>query len=189
MRLSNIAFDVRRWLLSAILLFAVSFSGLAQEAHNLKFELDKKRKSAMVSGLADSSVTRVVIPETVTFGGVAYSVDSIGDFAFRDCSKLTSVTIPDRVVNIGYMAFASCTGLTSIRLPKGMGWISDGAFCRCTGLTSLTIPEGVGLIGRESFAGCTGLTSIKIPESVETVCNWAFSDCTSQWAFPCPGTF
>ncbi|MDD7725990.1 MAG: leucine-rich repeat domain-containing protein [Bacteroidales bacterium] len=71
----------------------------------------------MVSGLADSSVTRVVIPETVTFGGVAYSVDSIGDFAFRDCSKLTSVTIPDRVVNIGYMAFASCTGLTSILLP------------------------------------------------------------------------
>ena len=39
---------------------------------------------------------------------------SIGDFAFRNCSNLTSITIPDSVVSIGLSAFEYCRSLTEI---------------------------------------------------------------------------
>ena len=51
----------------------------------------------------------VVIPPTVTYSGTTYSVTSIGNSAFRDCSGLTSVTIPNSVTSIGDYAFDNCS--------------------------------------------------------------------------------
>ena len=42
------------------------------------------------------------------------SVTSIGDFAFRDCSGLTSVVIPNSVTNIGGSAFSGCSNLKTV---------------------------------------------------------------------------
>ncbi|MBP1539764.1 MAG: leucine-rich repeat protein [Prevotella sp.] len=50
----------------------------------------------------------VVIPEQVTYNGKSYSVTSIGPFAFRQCSGLTSITIPYSVTTIREYAFAFC---------------------------------------------------------------------------------
>ena len=50
----------------------------------------------------------ITIPESVTYNGVTYSVTSIGNSAFRDCSRLTSVTIPNSVTTIGREAFSGC---------------------------------------------------------------------------------
>ena len=50
----------------------------------------------------------VTIPASVTFSGKTYSVTSIGNAAFYDCSGLTSVVIPNSVKSIGYDAFADC---------------------------------------------------------------------------------
>ena len=44
-----------------------------------------------------------------------YSVTSIGESAFEDCSGLTSIIIPNRVTSIGERAFSWCIGLTSDR--------------------------------------------------------------------------
>ena len=66
-------------------------------------------------------------------------VTAIGDFAFRECSGLTSIVIPASVTSIGSGAFARCTGLTSIEIPDGVTTIGDDAFFFCTGLTSVTI--------------------------------------------------
>lgn len=56
----------------------------------------------------------MTIPESVTYEGYTFSVTSIGDYAFRSCENLTSVTIPDSVKSIGNDAFFDCTSLTSV---------------------------------------------------------------------------
>ena len=73
----------------------------------------------------------VVIPEEVTYNGVTLKVTSIGEYAFQDCSNLTSVTIPNSVTSIGKAAFDECSGLTSVTIPNSVTSIGSEAFYRC----------------------------------------------------------
>ena len=77
------------------------------------------------------------IPISVTYNDAIYTVTSIGDFAFHDCSSLSSITIPKSITSIGYIAFDGCTGLTSITIPNSITSIGDSAFRGCTGLTNV----------------------------------------------------
>ena len=95
-------------------------------------------------------VTDLVIP---TEG----SVKSIGNYAFSDCTSLTSVTIPDSVTSIGNYAFAYCTSLTSVTIPDSVTSIGYRAFYSCDSLTSVIIPDSVTGIGRDAFSGCDNL--------------------------------
>ena len=106
------------------------------------------------------------------------SVKSIGVYAFRDCTGLTSVTIGNSVTSIGSSAFEKCTGLTSIEIPNSVTSIRSEAFYYCTGLTSVTIGNSVTSIGYKAFYNCTGLTSIEIPNSVTSIGSEAFYNCT-----------
>ena len=56
----------------------------------------------------------VTIPMSVTYNEYTYAVTSIDDYAFEDCSGLTSITIGNSVTSIGDCAFYGCSGLTSI---------------------------------------------------------------------------
>ncbi|MBR5803496.1 MAG: leucine-rich repeat domain-containing protein, partial [Bacteroidaceae bacterium] len=97
----------------------------------------------------------ITIPATVSYDGVEYSVTSIGESAFRFCSSLTSITIPEGVTSIELYAFDGCTSLTSITIPKSVTKIGEYAFNDCSSLASITIPEGVTSIGYKAFSGCT----------------------------------
>ena len=121
----------------------------------------------------------IVIPSTVTFEGIEYSVVGIGDKAFLSCSGLTSITIPNSVTSIGENAFSYCSGLTSITIPNSVTSIGGGAFGGCSSLTSITIPNSVTSIGLHAFTRCSGLTSITIPNSVTSIGTFAFYECTS----------
>ena len=116
----------------------------------------------------------VVIPESVTYGGVTYSVTSIGEYAFYDCVGLTSVVIPNSVTSIGFAAFDNCSGLTSVEIPNSVISIGNYAFYGCSALTSIEIPNSVPSIGFATFHGCSGLTSVEIPNSVTSIGNVAF---------------
>ena len=113
-------------------------------------------------------------------------VTSIGDYAFSDCSGLTSVTIPDSVTSIGNCAFDGCSGLTNVTIPNSVTSIGDYAFCKCSGLTSITIPNSVTSIGNSAFYNCKSLTSITIPDSVTSIGDYAFSDCSGLTSITIP---
>src|SRR5574344_1433625 len=95
--------------------------------------------------------------KTTTIPG---GVTSIEDYAFYDCTGLTSVSIPSGVTSIGDQTFFGCSGLTSVSIPSGVTSIGSSAFSGCSGLTSVSIPGGVTSIGVQAFRGCTGLTSV-----------------------------
>ena len=115
-------------------------------------------------------------------------VTRIGGDAFRDCTGLTSITIPNSVTSIGGEAFRGCTGLTSITIPNSVTSIGTWAFGYCTGLTSITIPNSVTSIGVGAFEGCNGLTSITIPNSVTSIGDLAFYRCSSLTSITIPNS-
>ena len=68
-------------------------------------------------------------------GGIYYnsvncytSDDVIGNYAFSDCSGLTSLILPSNVTSIGYSAFYGCIRLTSLTLPSSVTSIGSSAF-------------------------------------------------------------
>ena len=120
----------------------------------------------------------VVIPSTVTYNGTTYSVTSIGYSAFRGCSGLTSVTIPNSVTSIGEEAFSGCSGLTSVTIPNSITSIGNRAFSNCSGLTSIAIPNSITSIGNRAFINCSGLIFVSIPNSVIVIGEGAFAYCS-----------
>ena len=130
----------------------------------------------------------VVIPSSLEYNGTTYSVTSIGNGAFRECSGLTSVSIPNSVTSIGYSAFYGCSGLTSVTIPNSVTSIGNSAFRECSGLTSVSIPNSVTSIGNSAFYYCIGLTSVNIPNSVTSIENWAFSYCSGLTSVTIPNS-
>ena len=114
------------------------------------------------------------------------SVASIGNYAFRGCSGLTSITIPNSVTSIGNYAFYRCDSLTSITIPDGVTSIGDYAFQYCSSLTSIEIPDSVTSIGQSAFAYCSSLTSIKIPNGVTWIGSGEFQYCSSLTSIEIP---
>ena len=76
---------------------------------------------------------------------------TIGEYAFNNCSTLTSVTIPNSVTEIGDRAFSECRELTSVTIPNSVTTIGCLAFNLCSALTSVTIPNSVTEIGGGAF--------------------------------------
>jgi hypothetical protein len=105
-------------------------------------------------------------------------VTTISDFAFLDCTSLTTVTIPNSVRTIGGLAFSYCSGLTAVTIPNSVQTIGGSVFNACTGLTDVTIGNSVQTIGDRAFYGCSGLTAVTIPNSVQTIGKSVFSWCT-----------
>ena len=106
------------------------------------------------------NIAKVVINDGVT---------SIGDYAFSDCSALTSVTIPNSVTSIGDYAFYNCSALPSVTIPNNVTSIGDFAFSDCSALPSVTIPNNVTSIGDFAFQYCPKLSSFTIPSSVTSI--------------------
>ena len=79
----------------------------------------------------------VVIPPTVVYNDLTYTVTSIGYQAFKDCSDLTSVRLPENIVYIMNEAFMNCTSLTSITIPSSVVTMYQNIFKGCTSLETI----------------------------------------------------
>ncbi len=182
---STLQGGVRGGLLLLLLVASVSAIYASDtQVDGIWYDFDNSTKTASVTyrGSKCNSYSNeysgsVIIPETVTYNGTTYSVTSIGNYAFYNCTSLTSVTIPNSVTSIGDYAFEDCSSLTSVTIGESVTSIGDGAFSDCSSLTSVTIPNSVTSIERQAFSNCSSLSSITIPESVTNLEYDAFYKC------------
>ncbi len=154
--------------------------------------------TACIKDVPDDCTGDIVIPESVTYKEVTYSVTSIENYAFDYCSSLTSVTIPNSVTSIGYGVFRDCCSLISINVVEGNIKYDSRENCNAiieTSSNSLIagckyskIPNSVTCIGNEAFEFCSGLTSITIPEGVTSIEKSAFRYCVGLTAITIPGS-
>ena len=133
----------------------------------------------VVSNVWDSESKRGII----TFDG---DVTMIGNDAFNNCDKLTTITLPEGVISIGNKAFYGCKGLTEFTIPDSVTEIGDYAFYYCRSLTSVTIGNSVTEIGSGAFEYCSSLTSITIQDSVTSIGDKAFRYCFSLTSVTIP---
>ena len=106
-----------------------------------------------------------------------FSVTAIGDDAFRGCSALKKVTIPQSVTSIGDSAFAGCHNLDSLTINDAAASIGSRAFTECPLATKLSLGKKITTIGDDAFFDCRGLTSVTIPPSVTSIGDDAFLQC------------
>lgn len=144
------------------------------------------------------SATELEIPSTIE----GYPVTEISHDAFRSCTTLTSITIPEGVTAMGRCAFYGCTRLASISLPESLTSVGDSAFEKTAYYNSsknwednvlyiesflieakseisgaYTVKEGTRVIASQAFFNCDSITSVTVPEGVVSVCDQAFYGC------------
>ena len=187
--------SLRALFLSLVVLLSLPILAVEVEIDGINYELVSKLKQATVIAKSSGKYSgEVVIPESVEHEGAAYSVTSIGWDAFRDCTGLTSVTIPNSVTSIGDYAFRKCSGLTSVHISDIAAWCNidfvnhynsnplyyaHHLYLNGEEVKDLVIPNSVTSIGERAFSSCYGLTSVTIPNSVTSIGKAAFNACSA----------
>ncbi len=131
-------------------------------------------------GLSDSNeyTGSLIIPDTVSYNGITYSVNSINSNTFFYCKGLTSVVIPNSVKSIGSYAFYRCSNLEFVLIGDSVISIGNSAFVNCTLLQKITIPNLVTDIGQQAFANCVNLDTVFLGYSLITIDKSAFGSCS-----------
>ena len=169
--------------LSAVTAFAADTS-TEQEASY------KGYKYAYTVNGGNATITKFLGPDASTKSTGSYNIEiptefgrfpvtAIGDDAFRGCSALTKVTIPQSVTSIGDSAFAGCHNLNSLTINDAATSIGSRAFTECPLTTTLSLGKNITTIGDHAFYYCLKLKSVTIPQSVTSIGDYAFGECVS----------
>ena len=126
----------------------------------------------------------LIIPLSVSNEGITYTVTKIGDYAFRDCTALTSLDYDPAsgITSIGDYAFYQCSGLTgTLDIPSTVTSIGNYAFAYCSSASAINFcsEDTLTSIGEGAFYDCSGLTGVSIPDSVTEIEASAFESCSA----------
>ena len=151
---------------------------------DIQYTIDKNDSTAVsvtgTTGYGDENNKKdLVLPETVEYNGVTYTVTSIGNGAFARKNGLNSIVIPNTVVLIAESAFASNWGLASIEIPASVVEIGTRAFEWAGNIAEVKFAANsqLKILGTSAFSHAKGLKSIELPEGLTTIKNCAFADC------------
>ena len=168
--------------LSAVTAFAADT--LSFTIDDIQYTIDKNDSTAVsvtgTTGYGDINNKKdLVLPETVEYNGVTYTVTSIGKGAFAGKNGLNSIVIPNTVVLIAESAFASNWGLASIEIPASVVEIGTRAFEWAGNIAEVKFAANsqLKILGTSAFSHAKGLKSIELPEGLTTIKNCAFADC------------
>ncbi len=120
----------------------------------------------------------LIIPDSVEYEGNTYTVVSILERAFIECSELTSVVIPNSITFIGESAFYGNSALVSAILPNRLTVIESSTFRNCHSLVSIALPDLLTTIKGHAFLSCESLPSITFPNTLLSIATMAFFECT-----------
>ena len=146
---------------------------------------------------SDEYAGAVVIPDNITYRGINYTVEQIDNEAFRDCSKMTSITIPPNVWHVGIGAFSGCSGLKEIHISDLSAWCklsfddvaddvggsplnyAEGLYLNGELITDLIVPEDMEEFGAHAFEGYDKLRSVVFQKDIVAIYKSAFLNCTN----------
>ncbi|MEE0903607.1 MAG: leucine-rich repeat domain-containing protein, partial [Prevotellamassilia sp.] len=164
------------FLLLTLLCLSLSARAHDAEVDGIFYNLDAANKTATVTFKGDNYWDDdeysgdAVIPETVTYNGVTYSVTSLGEWCFASCSSLTAITIPNSVTSLGTGCFADCSSLERMVVDAANPVYDSREDCNAiihtstneliAGCKNSQIPNSVTSLGNRCFYGCSSLTSI-----------------------------
>ena len=146
---------------------------LAEDVVVEGFWLDIDENSGTASLIKGDYHGDIIIPESILYGGIKYTITEIDRYAFSN-SDITSVVCPNSIINIGNAAFWQCKNLISVVLSENITNIEQQVFEECKNLTSINIPDGVKSIGYLAFADCEKLKFVKFPKDLVTIGQNAF---------------
>ncbi len=146
------------------------------EVDGIYYNLDEKNHTAeMTSGSYSGDL---VIPSTITYNDITYTVTSIGrEACYYSRSTIMSVKLPNTIKVISTDAFSGLKNLTSIEIPNSVTSIGLTAFSGCDNLAEVKFGSSLKYIGQFAFSNCKSLKKIVIPRSVESIAKRAFGDC------------
>ena len=173
-----------------LLLMAVlcSIAARGVEIDGIYYRLDSSKNTATVTFGDKKYVGNVVIPSYVTYNDKTYTVKTIANSAFSNCTELTEISLPSTLEAIQYTPFSGCTSLKSIVIPQSVVEMSYGTFMGCTSLTSIVVEEGNPKYDSRNNCNAvietaknilqSGCNSTVIPDGVETINVRAFNGMT-----------
>ena len=169
--------EMKKVLLSlALILLPLAVSAAGEiEIDGIYYKLNKKTKTYEVTSNPNKYAGDIIIPSMITYEGVDYNITRIGSDAFKDCSDLTSITIPSSITYFANGSFEGCTNLSLVVFNSNANIQFNEVFGNQ--VEKCILGEGVTSIGERAFSGCSNLLSIDIPNSVETIKYGAFENC------------
>lgn len=122
-------------------------------------------------------------------GLISVSINSrvIGSNSFAGCSALKSVVLGANIVEIENGAFRKCSALTEINIPDTVTTL-DAAFSGCLSLNTVTIGRGVTTIAGNLFTDCVALRSVRFDGTITEIGAYAFKGCISLTSFTLPSS-
>ena len=113
---------------------------------------------------------------------IPLSLKKVGTYPspFQSCSKLTSISIPEGMVNLPARLFQGMASLQHITLPSSLKTIGAQAFDGCTNLKDVDLPIGLKTIGEAAFENCDSFVNVTVPEGVTHIYANAFGDCSKM---------
>lgn len=101
----------------------------------------------------------------------------IQGYAFAECKILTTLQLPDNLLEIEFRAFGNCANLTKIELPDGITHLNGDTFIGCGNLSKVHLSERLEYVGSRAFYTCATLSEILIPDGVTVIEGDAFVGC------------